>query len=81
VLVSGAILADVRWVGAEKKHAQVFLSSEDGMSMCGISFGAASWLKADDAVGQPVQVAYKLRNNNFQGVDELQLEVLDIHSV
>ncbi len=79
VLVSGAILADVRWVGAEKKHAQVFLSSEDGVSMRGISFGAASWLKADDAIGQPVQVAYKLRNNNFQGVDELQLEVLDIH--
>lgn len=81
VLVSDATLTDVRWVGAEKKHAQVFLSSEGGSSIRGISFGATSWLKSDDYIGQPVQVAYKLRNNNFQGVDELQLEVLDIHAV
>lgn len=79
VLMSNAILADVRWVGAEKKHAQVFLSSDGGASIRGISFGAASWLQPDDNIGQTVQVAYKLRNNNFQGVDELQLEVLDIH--
>jgi single-stranded-DNA-specific exonuclease len=80
VFVSESVLADVRWVGAEKKHAQIFLGGDGEPSMRGISFGAASWLKADQAIGQPVQVAYKLRNNNFQGVDELQLEVLDIHS-
>jgi single-stranded-DNA-specific exonuclease len=79
VLASQATLEDVRWVGAERKHAQISLSQSGRNYVRGISFGAKSWLEADKQLGQSVQVAYRLRRNNYQGVDELQLEVLDIH--
>lgn len=76
VFVSQLTLTRLRPVGSDLKHFQMtFLAGKTEVGA--IAFGAAGswpWLK----LGTEVEVAYRLGNNLWQGVDRLQLEVADL---
>lgn len=76
VFVTQLKLTRLRPVGSDLKHFQMtFLAGKTEVGA--IAFGAAGrwpWLK----LGTEVEVAYRLGNNLWQGVDRLQLEVADL---
>lgn len=68
----------VRPVGVDQKHLQLGFDAQVG-SFSGISFGASSrwpWLEA----GMTVRAAFRASRNVWQGVESLQLEVVDIRT-
>ncbi len=76
VFVTKLTLVRLRPVGSDLKHFQMTFMA--GKSEVGaIAFGAAGrwpWLE----LGMTVEVAYRLGNNLWQGVNRLQLEIVDL---
>jgi len=76
VLSAQLKLNRLRPVGADLSHLQFGFEAPGGV-IGGISFGATTkwpWLK----VGETVQVAFRASRNIWQGVESLQLEVVDV---
>ncbi len=79
VFASKLKLVRMRPVGADQKHLQMSFEASVGQ-LGAIAFSAAGrwpWLE----LGQLVEVAYRASKNVWQGVESLQLEVVDIRPI
>lgn len=72
-------LVDISFVGADKKHVKLFFAQEDNENeiINGIFFNAYQKCK-DMKIGQHYDIAYYLDINDFNGLSEVQLKLIDI---
>lgn len=79
IAIQSIEIADMRWVGSDKRHAKLTLS-DGSRRLSGIGFGLADKYPNLEA-GQQVSIVAHIDKNDFNGNSTLQLVVRDVSEV
>lgn len=80
-LVSELTLKSIRPIGKELNHLKFTFATDEAIKS-GIAFGRGEkWPWLENAIGQKVEVAYRLIKNEWKGRVEVELEVIDLRTL